>query len=53
MDHNFGLVLDALERSPARDSTITVVFGDHGWHHGEHGEYEKKSLWRTTAGSPS
>jgi len=52
MDHNFGLVLDALERSPARDSTITVVFGDHGWHHGEHGEYEKKSLWENDCRVP-
>ena len=34
-DDCVGRVLDALEKSPARDNTIVVIWGDHGWHLGE------------------
>ena len=44
-DECVGLVLDALEQSPARDNTIVVVFGDHGWHLGEKLRFRKATLW--------
>lgn len=44
-DDCVGLVLDALERSPHRDNTIVIVFGDHGWHLGEKLRFRKATLW--------
>lgn len=54
MDSHFGQVLDALEsKGPAVSlHTITVVFADHGWHIGEHNEYEKKTLWENDCRVP-
>lgn len=36
-DHQIGRVLKALEESGMAENTIVVVWGDHGWHLGEHG----------------
>ncbi|WNJ20426.1 sulfatase-like hydrolase/transferase [Pontibacter sp. G13] len=36
-DYNVGIILDALDNSPAsiKNNTIVVFMGDHGWHLGE------------------
>ncbi len=44
-DDCVGRVLDALEKSPARDNTIVVIWGDHGWHLGEKLRFRKATLW--------
>ena len=44
-DYCLGLVLDALEASPHADSTIVVLFSDHGFHLGEKQRWAKRSLW--------
>ncbi len=44
-DECVGLVLDALEKSPAWDNTVVVIFGDHGWHLGEKLRFRKATLW--------
>ncbi len=44
-DYNVGLVLDAIEKSPQRDNTIIVFFGDHGWHLGEKDRFSKHALY--------
>ncbi|MCG8697726.1 MAG: sulfatase-like hydrolase/transferase, partial [Bacteroidales bacterium] len=44
-DDNVGIVMDALENSKHKDSTIVVFFGDHGWHLGEKNRYKKASVW--------
>lgn len=41
-----GRVLDALEKSPARDHTIVVLWSDHGWHLGEKEHWQKYTGWR-------
>ncbi|WP_395748729.1 sulfatase-like hydrolase/transferase [Prosthecobacter sp.] len=45
-DAMVGRVLDALEKSPARDNTIVVLWSDHGWHLGEKEHWQKYTGWR-------
>lgn len=44
-DAQIGRVLDALDRSPRGDSTIVVLWSDHGFHLGEKDHIEKFALW--------
>lgn len=45
-DAMVGRVLDALEKSSARDNTIVVLWSDHGWHLGEKEHWQKFTGWR-------
>jgi len=45
-DAMLGRVLDSLEKSPQRDSTIVVLWSDHGWHLGEKEHWQKYTGWR-------
>lgn len=51
-DAQVGRLLDAYEKSPHRDNTILVFWGDHGWHLGEKEHWRKFALWEESTRMP-
>jgi len=45
VDAQVGKVLDALEKSQYRDTTIVILWSDHGYHIGEKNRFAKQALW--------
>ena len=51
-DANLGVVLDALEKEGLADSTVIVLWGDHGWKLGDHQEWGKHTNFEVDARAP-
>jgi len=51
-DAMLGRVLNALEKSPHKENTLIVFWSDHGYHHGQKGNWGKHTLWKQTSHVP-
>jgi iduronate 2-sulfatase len=51
-DAQVGRLLDKLKALGVRDNTIVILWGDHGWHLGEHAIWGKHALFEESLRSP-
>ena len=51
-DKHVGDILATLKKSGVEDNSIVVLWGDHGWHLGEHAIWGKHSLFEEALHSP-
>ncbi len=51
-DAQVGRVIEKLEETGAANNTIVVLWGDHGWHLGEHAVWGKHTLFEESLRSP-
>lgn len=52
MDAQFGRVLDALDETGLAKNTVVLLWGDHGWHLGDHGMWCKHTNYEQAARIP-
>jgi iduronate 2-sulfatase len=51
-DAQIGRVIDELKRLNLLENTVIVLWGDHGWHLGEHGHWTKHTNFEIATRSP-
>jgi len=52
IDAQIGKLLDKLEETGFDDNTIILLFGDHGYHLGDHNQWGKHTLFETALRAP-
>jgi iduronate 2-sulfatase len=51
-DAMIGRLMEGFDKSPNKDNTIIVFWGDHGWHLGEKQHWRKFALWEEATRAP-
>ncbi|MDZ4798645.1 MAG: sulfatase [Bryobacteraceae bacterium] len=51
-DAQIGRVVDHLDKLGLRDNTVVIVWGDHGWHLGNHGLWHKHTNFERATHAP-
>lgn len=51
-DAMIGRVIDQVDKLGLRDNTVVIVWGDHGWHLGNHGLWNKHSNFEKATRAP-
>lgn len=51
-DAQLGIIVDALEKTGQAKNTVIVFTSDHGYHMGEHGHWQKTTLFENAARVP-
>ncbi len=52
VDHEIGRLLDALDSAPFADTTVIILWSDHGWHLGEKQHWGKWTGWERSTKTP-
>lgn len=52
VDHQVGVVMEALDNSEYKDNTIVVLWSDHGYEIGEKGSFGKHTVWSESTRVP-
>ncbi len=52
IDTQIGMLLDELEKQGLAQNTIVIIWGDHGWHLGDHGIWCKHTNYEQATRSP-
>ncbi len=52
IDQQIGLVIDELDKLGIRENTLIVLWGDHGWHLGDHNMWCKHTNFEQATRSP-
>ncbi len=52
VDAQIGNILDELDALGLRENTVVMLWGDHGWHLGEHGIWGKATNYEVATRSP-
>lgn len=52
VDVQVGRLIETLEQTGLADNTIVVLWGDHGWHLGDHGQWTKHTNYEQAARIP-
>ena len=51
-DAMLGRVMETLKQTAYYENTVIVLWSDHGYHHGEKGDWGKHNLWERTTNVP-
>lgn len=52
VDKHVGMLIEKLKASGAAENTVIVLWGDHGWHLGEHAIWGKHALFEESLHAP-